>query len=430
MTLRHHDVIIVGGGVTGTALFYVLARDYGIRNIALIEKYTSVAQVNSHPLNNAQTSHDGGTETNLKPKHAREVKKAAVLLRAYIQARKAPGLFKKTHRMVLGVGEKEIQILKERLKVLGSDYPDLRYVEWEELLDIEPMVIYERDENELVGALVSSEGYAINYQRLSECFVEDAIALNPSAKLYFNTKITRVRKENGVFVLETNANIYTADVVVFAAGAYSLWFAQELGYAKHLAILPVAGDFYSSGPFLRGKVYRMSDLPFAAIHADPDVLNQKDTRFGPTVKLMPLMERRNLKTMWDFIKLPLVSLRGLWFLLTLLANRQLLVYTLKNMLYSVPIIGKYLFLCEARVIVPSLKYRDLKRRNGAGGIRPQIVNLDTLELEMGDKTIVGDNCIFNTTPSPGASVCLGNAERDAKLVAEFLAKKQPVTDVP
>ena len=39
---------------------------------------------------------------------------------------------------------------------------------------------------------------------------------------------------------------------------------------------------------------------------------------------------------------------------------------------------------------------------------------------MGDSSIVGNNIIFNTTPSPGASVCLGNAHRDAKKIVEFL----------
>ena len=61
-----------------------------------------------------------------------------------------------------------------------------------------------------------------------------------------------------------------------------------------------------------------------------------------------------------------------------------------------------------------------KLRRGAGGIRPQIVNLNNGELEMGDKTIVGDRVIFNTTPSPGASVCLQNAERDALRLMEFM----------
>ncbi|MBI1985039.1 MAG: FAD-dependent oxidoreductase [Parcubacteria group bacterium] len=426
MPSHEYDVVIVGGGVTGTALLYVLSLYSDIRNIALIEKNASVGEVNSHPLNNAQTSHDGGTETNYPLEHALLVQKAAKLLRAYVEARKTEGLFKKTHRMVLGVGEDETRDLREeRFPKFKPHYPDLHLAEKDELRVIEPNVVLGRDENEAICAMVSSEGYAVNYQRLSECFLEDVRVHNPYAKVFFNTKIKHIRKENGVFTLETNTGVYRASVVVCAAGAYSLLFAQELGYGMHLGILPVAGSFYSSGPLLKGKVYRVQieGMPFAAIHGDPDVLNQADTRFGPTTKPLPFMERHRPKTFFDYVKLPIVSLRGLWVLTKLLMNKKLLGYVFKNALYDLPVIGPYLFLREARVIVPTLTYQNLKLRKGAGGIRPQIVNLETGELEMGDKTLVGENCIFNTTPSPGASVCLANAHRDAKQVAAFLGKK-------
>lgn len=32
----------------------------------------------------------------------------------------------------------------------------------------------------------------------------------------------------------------------------------------------------------------------------------------------------------------------------------------------------------------------------------------------------GTGIIFNMTPSPGATSCLGNAERDIKIVADYL----------
>lgn len=32
----------------------------------------------------------------------------------------------------------------------------------------------------------------------------------------------------------------------------------------------------------------------------------------------------------------------------------------------------------------------------------------------------GDGIIFNMTPSPGATSCLGNAERDIKVVCDYL----------
>ncbi|MDG6925486.1 MAG: hypothetical protein JRN09_02925 [Nitrososphaerota archaeon] len=51
--------------------------------------------------------------------------------------------------------------------------------------------------------------------------------------------------------------------------------------------------------------------------------------------------------------------------------------------------------------VPSLSYGDLEKARGIGGIRPQVVNQEKNELELGESMIRGRNIIFNFTPSPG-----------------------------
>ena len=63
---------------------------------------------------------------------------------------------------------------------------------------------------------------------------------------------------------------------------------------------------------------------------------------------------------------------------------------------------------------------DITKAHGYGGMRLQRVDTDTHELKLGEGKILGDNIIFNMTPSPGASVCLHNAYRDAEQVVSFL----------
>jgi malate dehydrogenase (quinone) len=94
---------------------------------------------------------------------------------------------------------------------------------------------------------------------------------------------------------------------------------------------------------------------------------------------------------------------------------------LKNVLFEIPLVRKILFLKDARKIVPSLRYRDLKFARHFGGIRPQLIDKRQHKLLMGEAKIdAGNGAIFNMTPSPGGTSCLENAELDMRTVAAFL----------
>ncbi|HEY4506712.1 MAG TPA: FAD-dependent oxidoreductase [Candidatus Paceibacterota bacterium] len=424
LTRKINDVTIIGAGVSGTALFYNLAKFSNIRNVCIIEKSNGIATINSHPLNNAQTSHDGSTETNHSLEHALELQFKARNLRRYLDSKGVdPELWKKRLRMVLGVGEKEVNQLEERFTNFSTHYPDIRLAHSRDLAKIEPMIIKGRDPRQPVCAIVSDQGYIVNYQRYAQELFSDAMQLQPNFDHAFNTPLEEIGIMDDHFVIRTpEANFYSK-IVVFEAGPYSLFFARKLGYGLKYGILPVPGSFYSAGHLLNNKVYRVQieNMPFAAIHGDPDILDMEDTRFGPTTKFLPLMERHRYGTFMHFMELPLLSsIEGLVSLFSIMNKNKLWGYAAKNLVFDMPIIGPAAFLREVRPIIPTIRYRDLKLRRGAGGIRPQIVNLETKKLEFGDSTIVGRNIIFNTTPSPGASVSMANGHRDAQKVVEFL----------
>jgi len=53
------DVLIVGGGISGTALFYELAKYTNVQSLCLLEKYEALATLNSKGTSNSQTIHTG-----------------------------------------------------------------------------------------------------------------------------------------------------------------------------------------------------------------------------------------------------------------------------------------------------------------------------------------------------------------------------------
>lgn len=417
--VKEYDVIIIGAGVTGTAILYTLSKYTDIKKIALIDKQKGVAKVQSSKDNNSQTLHFGDIETNYTIKKARKVKQGADLVKAYVDTHKERKLHKKFHKMVLGVGAKEVDFLKKRHETFKELFPELKIIGYQELKKLEPNLIKKRKEKELI-ALFSENGYAVDYEKLSKSFVQDSRIKKKD--IYFNSKVKSINKTEENYVVETNKDVLKAKFVVVAASSNSLTFAHKIGLKKNLILLPVMGEFFSSPKKVNGKVYMVQDpkLPFAAVHADPDVSLNNITRYGPVAKLLPVLEKRNIGSFFDFWKLFNFKLNHAKILFKIISDPTYFKFTVTNMSYAIPFIGKYFFLKEARKIIPSLKYSDLKFERKIGGIRPQVVDTNTGKIELGEAKIVNENTIFNITPSPGASVCLQNALFDTELITSKL----------
>ena len=421
---KQYDVAIIGAGVCGTALAYLLSRYSNVESIALLEKCDDVARINSRVSNNSQTLHFGDIETNYTLEKARKVNRAASLVKQYL-LRYDPHqeIHSKYHKMVLAVGLEQTRILQKRYEEFKSLFPHLSALDRAEIEAIEPNILKGRDPNLEVRALFTEEGYAVDFQKLAKSFLENACREpNGPVDLQLGTRVTHLEKDPAGYQVRTNRKTLVAKTVVVAAGAYSLLFAKSLGYGRDYALLSVAGSFYQSRAALKGKVYTMQSkkLPFAAIHGDPEVHDRAITRFGPTAKVLLQLERYHSATIFDYFRTAGLSVAALLSFATILLDPTILLYILRNLLYDVPFIGKRLFIREVRRIVPEMQLKDLHYAKDYGGIRPQIVNMKTRKLQLGEAKIFGDRLIFNITPSPGASTCLQNAEEDAEKIVEFL----------
>jgi malate dehydrogenase (quinone) len=423
---NRYDVLIVGGGVTGTALLYSLSKYTDIRNIGLIEKYSDFGLVNSASYNNSQTLHFGDIETNYTLEKAKSVKRMADMVMKYLEREKdSPDnlkIFSKYSKMVLAVGKNQVRELRERYPAFSQLFPKLIMIEKDEIGKIEPRILEGRDPEEEILALLTEDGYTVDFKKLCHSFVNNALRNNPVLDIHLDTKLLKISKDGDHYLVETDKGDFTASVVAFAAGGHSLMYAKSLGYGRNLSVLSMAGSFYTAPKVLNGKVYtiQVPKLPFAAIHGDPEVHNALITRFGPTAKPIFQLERHNWSTFSEYWKTFGIGISPVISLLKIIFDKVLLSYIFVNFLYDLPFIGRRLFIKEIRKIVPSIKLNELKFAKGIGGTRPQIVNNTTRKLEMGEAKLTGDNIIFNITPSPGASTCLGNAYADTSRIIEFL----------
>ena len=136
------QVAIIGAGVSGSALLFMLSRYTDIDSISIFEKYDSPATLNSNAKANSQTLHIGEIETNYSLEKAIKVKKTSSMVANYIKRfNYEDKIGFSIPKMVLAVGEEEIERLKERYSEFKPHFPKLELWDEDRLREIEPKLL-------------------------------------------------------------------------------------------------------------------------------------------------------------------------------------------------------------------------------------------------------------------------------------------------
>ena len=200
-----YDVVIIGGGASGTSLLYTLARYSTIPRVLLIEKYDKPGQVNSRASNNSQTLHVGDIETNYPLEKVRQVRPAALMLVRYAEMQ--PEAVRDTllftmPKMVLAVGEHEVSVLEKRFSDISSLFPDLQKIDREAIALIEPAVVAGRSVDVPLCALATLKGYAVDYERLAQSFVDEALRARPEYAVSYESEVVSIVREGNGYVIQ------------------------------------------------------------------------------------------------------------------------------------------------------------------------------------------------------------------------------------
>jgi len=422
-----YDVAIIGMGAVGTATGFLLAEFTDVRSLLFLEKENSAGQIASDRRTNSQTRHPFGGELNYTPEVMKAIKRYSDMIPSYANSEYGRGYDILRHTksgMVLAVGENEKDYLETKFHdTVKPVFPDAELVEGrEEIAKLEPYVVRGRKKDEEIG-IIKLQADMVDFGELARSFEDNARTLeDKKISVKFNTKVERIDEVSDGYDLHThNGRGFSARYLVVSAGSYTLSFAKQLGLGGDYIAFPVAGKFFTSASVINGKVYTFQEegVPFAATHADRE-WDGAVTRYGPTATptLMFEKDKPDIEEFIDNLDPVLLD--------TIISKKAIRNIMLKNIAYSLPVVGRRLFWkYEARKIVPSIPYADLKPAPEFGGIRTVGINKRTRELKLGEFTLPevpkdGVNVCANMAPSPGASGCLGIAYKNVVKITRAL----------
>ena len=249
------SLLIIGGGVVGITIAREAAKSKKFSNITLIEKEPSLGL-------HASTRNSGvihaGFYYSPETKKALFCSEANKMMRNYCITNNLT--VKKCGKIVVSKNKLETSILEELYDRGVKNKCNLEIFSKDKLIDYEPLAIT------VDKFLWSPNTWSSSPYELLECL---SLELNElGVNIITGSKVVET---NQTFVLDQSGEKYYFDIVINAAGSYSLSLAEMFGCKTDYAVLPFKGLYLKSNSKLsefNSHIYPVPNInqPFLGIH--------------------------------------------------------------------------------------------------------------------------------------------------------------------
>lgn len=242
-----YDVVIIGAGVTGSAIARELSR-FDLK-AAVLEREEDVCCGTSKA--NSAIVHAGFDAAPGSMKAKMNVK-GSEMMESLSKELDFP--YKQNGSLVLCFDENDIYKL-EALKAKGEEngVKGLRIVTGEEMFELEPRI-----SRETKALLYAPTGGIVCPFKLTIALAENANV--NGVDFFFDTEVKEINKTEEGYSLETNKGTYETKCVVNAAGVYADVFHNMVSKEK-LSITPRKGEYYlldkKAGDFVSHTVFQL-----------------------------------------------------------------------------------------------------------------------------------------------------------------------------
>ncbi|MBA2729798.1 MAG: L-2-hydroxyglutarate oxidase [Euzebyaceae bacterium] len=250
---------IVGGGIVGLATADALLRKAPGLRVTVLEKEAAVATHQSGRNSNVVHAGIYYTPGSLK---ARLCVSGVVRLRAYCHER---GLaYDECGKLIVATDPSELPRLRGLLeRGTGNGVPGLRWLEGQQLLEVEPHVAG-------VAAVHSPHTAIVDYRQVAEQLARDVE--HQGGAIRTSAAVTAIDERAGAVHVTTTAGDFAFDHLVTCAGLQADTVAALSGDRREPMIVPFRGEYLALRPdrshLVRGMIYPVPDprYPFLGVH--------------------------------------------------------------------------------------------------------------------------------------------------------------------
>ncbi len=384
-----HDVVIIGGGIVGTATAMAL-QEIGIHSVLVLEAENKLA---AHQTgNNSGVIHSG---LYYKP--------GSLKAKNCVEGRELMYKFCEQHdikhdrcgKLVVAIRQEEIpqlQMLEERGKANGLT--GIKRLTSDELKEYEPHV------NGLAGLFIAETGI-VDYNQVTETYAR--IILENGGEVKTNRKFLALAKENNTLIIATMAGEFRTKFLVNCAGLYSDKVAKICGVSPGLQIIPFRGEYYKlkkeKEHLVKNLIYPVPDtrFPFLGVHFTRMIKGGVEA--GPNAVLAFKREGYSHKDFSATDILEMAAYSGFW----KMAGK----YYKMGMGEFYRSLNKNAFVRALQKLVPEIEHDDLTQ--GGAGVRAQAVDsngnlIDDFRIVEAEKMI---HVLNAPSPAATASISIG-----------------------
>ena len=258
MSQNSFDIIVIGGGIIGTATALSLQKKSKL-NILVIESENELAHHQTG--NNSGVIHSGlyYKPGSLKAKNCSEGRE---LLYRFCETNNIP--FKKCGKIVLAISESELDALEQLYKRgIANGLTGIKKLGSDEIKNYEPYA------NGIAGLFVPQTGI-VDYTKVTEKYAQ--LFLENGGSMETNCTFLSLKKSNGKIVVITSKKEFETKILVNCGGLHCDRIAKLCGVNPGLQIIPFRGEYYKLKKekeyLVNNLIYPVPDprFPFLGVH--------------------------------------------------------------------------------------------------------------------------------------------------------------------